>query len=161
MPNHSPSSNLERKKYVVSQARLSACESLAHETKKYDAWSTRTGLLCCLPSDVPLIDKQRLKKCPELGPLTLHTRTVPCATTVVVCWLLPPEQSQLVSHHAGADMWEIYHIRKCTWYHDQWRMARRGEANLIRRLGSYEHGNEATNALQQHRSVSVHNSWQT
>ena len=70
------------------------------ERKKYDAWSIRTGLLCCLPSNVPLIDKQRLKKCPILGPLTLHTCTVPRATTVVVCWLLPPEQSQLVSHHA-------------------------------------------------------------
>ena len=33
----------------------------------------------------------------------VHTRTVSCATTVIVCWLLPPEQNCLVSQCAGAD----------------------------------------------------------
>ena len=30
---------------------------------------------------------------------------VPRATTVVVCWLLPPEQNQLVSQRPGAHMY--------------------------------------------------------
>ena len=41
------------------------------ECKKNDARSIRKGLLCSLTSVVPLIGKQKLKKCPKLGPLTL------------------------------------------------------------------------------------------
>ena len=35
----------------------------------------------------------------------VHTFIVPRATTVVVCWLLPPEQNQLVSQHPDAHMY--------------------------------------------------------
>ena len=74
----------------------------------------------------------------------VHTHTVPRATTVVVCWLLPTEQNQLVSQQRHRHVhWEFYHIRKCMWY--QWWSITR--ANLIRRFGFWEPGNKATNCI--------------
>ena len=46
-------------------------ELLIWHAEKYDACNILTGLLCYLPSDVPLIGKQKLKKCTKFGSLTL------------------------------------------------------------------------------------------
>ena len=44
---------------------------LTWHAEKYDACDILTGLLCYLPSDVPLIGKQKLKKCAKFWSLTL------------------------------------------------------------------------------------------
>ena len=59
------------------------------ECKKYDARGICIDLLCYLPSDVLLVDKQKFKKCPEVGLLTLHMRLLTTSGHICLLSKLP------------------------------------------------------------------------